>query len=45
VPCQRRSIQKLPVRPLETLHNKIIPDDRTPGRQHTSTRQAFSAAS
>jgi hypothetical protein len=41
---QRRRIQELLVCPLETLHEKIIPDLRTPSRQKRRPRPAFFSA-
>jgi hypothetical protein len=37
MPGQRRGIQQLPVSPLETLHETIVPDNRTLSRQHALT--------
>jgi hypothetical protein len=37
VPGQRGSVGKLPVHPLETLHDTIIPGNRTLSRQHAVT--------
>jgi hypothetical protein len=44
VPGQRGRVQKLPVCPLETLHEKIIPDLRTPSRQNARHHPGFFSA-
>jgi hypothetical protein len=45
VPGQQLGVGKLPVHPLEALHETIIPEHRTPSRQTCRELPTFSAAS
>ena len=44
MPSQRRGVQELPICPLETLHEKIIPDLRISSRQTPAPQDLFQRA-